>query len=336
MKRTAFFVLLLVMNFTLSCQEKKVNDVKIGFVIDFLDADRWYKDKQYFTNAIDSLGGECIFEHAGGNIDEQISICRKLIETGVDVLVIVPSNANKLTEVVKEAHEAGIKVIAYDRMIYNCDLDYYISFDPINIGIKQAEFTVERVPKGNYVLLQGPATDDNAVKMRQGHEKVLNDFIERGDINVVFDYQAEAWTMMDVYLAFSEFLSQNPDIKIDAVIASTDIQSEAVVTAFTDFEMEKDAIITGQDAALNSCRLIIEGQQTMTIYKSIKYLAETAAEFAMKVAKDSENIEVKTTVNNGFKDVPAVLVDVKIVTAENMEETVIKDGYWSKEQLDMR
>jgi len=336
MKIHNFFVLLIIfIGLNTRCQEKEQHKLKVGFVIDFLDADRWYKDKDFFIKAVDSLGAEVIFEQAGGDEVEQRRIIKELILKKIDVLVIVPTNAKGLKDVIDEAHAAGIKVIAYDRLIMDCDLDYYISFDAVDIGLKQAQYAIEQKPHGNYVLFAGPSTDNNALKLREGHDKILKHYIESQSIKVVFDYQAEAWTMMDVYLAFTEFLSANPDTPIDAIIASTDTQAEAAITAFTDLGMENKPLITGQDAALNSCRLILDGQQSMTIYKSIKHLAEEAAKFAVSVAKKDNKIDITTVVNNGFKDVPSKLLEVQIVTKANMNETIIKDGYWSKEQLDV-
>ncbi|MGH8404413.1 MAG: substrate-binding domain-containing protein, partial [Pseudomonas sp.] len=146
---------------------------KIGFSIDDLRLERWARDRDYFTAAAEQLGAKVYVQSADANEQRQISQIENLISRGVDVIVIVPFNATVLNNVVAEAKKAGVKVLSYDRLILNADIDAYISFDNEKVGEMQAQGVLNAQPKGNYFLLGGAPTDNNAKILRQGHMKVL-------------------------------------------------------------------------------------------------------------------------------------------------------------------
>ena len=167
---------------------------KIGFSIDDLRVERWTRDRDFFIAAAEKQGAKVFVQSADASEQRQISQIENLISRGVDVLVIVPFNATVLNNTVKEAKKAGIKVLSYDRLILNADIDAYISFDNEKVGEMQAEGVTKLQPKGNYYLLGGSPTDNNAKMLREGQMKVLKPFIDKGDIKIVGQQWVKDWS----------------------------------------------------------------------------------------------------------------------------------------------
>lgn len=133
----------------LASQPALSKEVKIGMAIDDLRLERWQKDRDIFVSKAKSLGADVFVQSANGNEETQMAQIENMINRGVDVLVIIPYNGQVLSNVISEAKREGIKVLAYDRMINNADIDFYISFDNEKVGELQAQSLVQRVPQGN-------------------------------------------------------------------------------------------------------------------------------------------------------------------------------------------
>src|SRR5690606_18347224 len=129
------------------------------------------------------------------------------------------------------AEKAGAKIIAYDRMILNSNLEYYISYNSISVGELMADYALKLKPKGNYVIINGPSTDNNSLLIEQGVKNKLNKHIERGDVKVVFEKEADAWYALNAMLMMDEFLSSNPDTPIDVIIAAADDLATGAIDA---------------------------------------------------------------------------------------------------------
>ncbi|MCE4466482.1 substrate-binding domain-containing protein, partial [Escherichia coli] len=161
--------------------------------IDDLRLERWQKDRDIFVKKAESLGAKVFVQSANGNDETQMSQIENMINRGVDVLVIIPYNGQVLSNVVKEAKQEGIKVLAYDRMINDADIDFYISFDNEKVGELQAKALVDIVPQGNYFLMGGSPVDNNAKLFRAGQMKVLKPYVDSGKIKVVGDQWVDGW-----------------------------------------------------------------------------------------------------------------------------------------------
>ena len=146
-------------------QKKKI---KIGMSIDDLRLERWQKDRDIFKAEAEKLGAEVIVVSANGDSQKQLTDAENLLSQGIDVLVIIPNNGEVMAPIVDEAHKAGVKVLAYDRLITNSDVDFYISFDNVKVGELQAEAIIQKAPKGNFFLMGGSPTDNNARLFREG------------------------------------------------------------------------------------------------------------------------------------------------------------------------
>ncbi|WP_160689191.1 D-xylose ABC transporter substrate-binding protein [Clostridium sp. C2-6-12] len=306
--------------------------IKIGVSMDDLRLERWQHDKEIFETEAKKLGAEVVFQSANGDDPTQMSQAENLISQGVNVLVVIPHNGESIAPIVEEAHKNKIKVLAYDRLITNSDLDYYVSFDNVKVGELQGKAIVDKTPKGNYFMMGGSPTDNNAKLFRQGQMNVIKPFVDKGDIKIIGDQWAKDWSAEEALKIMENALTANNN-KIDAVVASNDSTAGGAIQALQAQNLAGKISISGQDADLAGCQRVVEGTQTMTIYKPIKDIAAKAAEMAVKMAK-GENIDTNGSVtNNGQKDVPSVLLTPIAVTADNMKDTVIKDGFQKFEDV---
>ncbi len=321
-----FFILIVL---SVNCNQQ---DITVGLCIDNYIQERWIKDKAFFIEEVNKLGGRVLVETANGDPVLQVKQARQLIDKGVDVLVVVPSDSKVAAEIVRQAHRNEIKVIAYDRLIQNCDLDYYITFDNIEVGKLQAGYITKVQPKGNYMILGGAVSDYNSIFLKLGHMSVLQPFQEKGDISIVYDVFVDRWHEDEGYRHTKKYLSKSTDLQ--AIIAANDALAIGAVRALKEFEMDKAVAISGQDADLQACQNIIQGKQTMTVYKPIRSIASTAAIAAMQLAQNKKIENAVFEINNKKRLVPSILLQTMlIVNKDNMDETIITDGHHQQKEL---
>ncbi len=315
----------------LTCQPGIAKQIKIGMAVDDLRLERWQKDRDIFVDKAKSLGADVFVQSSNGNEETQMSQIENMINRGVDVLVIIPYNGNVLSNVITEAKQAGIKVLAYDRMINNADVDFYISFDNEKVGELQAQSVISRVPQGNYFLMGGSPVDSNAKMFRAGQMKVLQPLIDSGKIKVVGDQWADGWLPENALKIMENALTANNN-KIDAVVASNDATAGGAIQALAAQGLAGKVAISGQDADLAGIKRIIQGTQTMTVYKPIKQEASNAAIIAVQLAK-GEKPKSNASLNNGLRDIPSYLLTPIAVDKSNIDSTVIADGFHKKSEL---
>lgn len=303
-------------------------NVVIGFSMDSLKEEIWKKHRQVFIDKIRELGGEVKVEAANGDDKLQLSQIDKLIAQGINVLVIIPHNGEVCAEAVEKAHNAGIKVVSYDRLIKNSDLDLYISFDNVKVGELQAAELMKKVPNGNIAYVGGSPSDNNAILLRQGSMKVLSQ--NKDKINVVMDQYSADWKADEAYNNVTSLLQKRQDI--NGIIAANDGTASGSIAALEKFGLIGKVYVTGQDADLAACQRIVEGKQLMTIYKPAKTLAEKAAELSLNLG-EGNNVEVNNKTFNGKSDIPSYLIEPIVVNNDNMMDTVIKDGFNSYEDV---
>lgn len=307
-------------------------EVKIGMAIDDLRLERWQKDRDIFVKKAEShRQRKYLYSLQMAMKKHKCSQIENMINRGVDVLVIIPYNGQVLSNVVKEAKQEGIKVLAYDRMINDADIDFYISFDNEKVGELQAKALVDIVPQGNYFLMGGSPVDNNAKLFRAGQMKVLKPYVDSGKIKVVGDQWVDGWLPENALKIMENALTANNN-KIDAVVASNDATAGGAIQALSAQGLSGKVAISGQDADLAGIKRIAAGTQTMTVYKPITLLANTAAEIAVELGNGQEP-KADTTLNNGLKDVPSRLLTPIDVNKNNIKDTVVKDGFHKESEL---
>lgn len=307
--------------------------VKIGFAMDTVKEERWQRDQDAFKAHCVKMNVECVVTVANNNADRQANDVENLLTQGVDVLVIAPHDATQAASMVDKAKAQGVPVISYDRLINSDKLDLYISHQVPVIGRKMAEYALQKAPEGNYVMVYGAGTDNNAVIMKKEQLAVLKPATDGEKIKIVADNFITDWKPEEALKMAENALTQNSD-NIKAFVVSNDGMAGGVVSALEKKGLAGKILVTGQDAQKDALQRIAQGTQTMTVYKPIIPLASGAVEAAIKLARKEPLTNLTMFKNDTLgKDIPATLLEVTVVDKDNLMNTVIKDGYVSYDDV---
>ena len=296
-----------------------------------LHGDRWQHDRQAIFAKARTLGVEITLSPTSSSIPNQATGAGEPFFKGVDGLLLISSPTLNLIPIAEAARKAGVPVVAYDRLIAGCPLDYYVSFNNMRVGEMQAEYLLDRKPRGDYVLIEGPSSDANSALFLQGQQKVLKTFLDSGDIRIVWKDEGKDWIPSEGLRITRQALEKTSG-RVDAILTSYDGHAEGAVMALTEKGLEGKVPVTGQDAELTACQRIVAGTQGMTVYKPINLLAEAAVEAAVAVAQ-KKPVPGTTAVYNGWGNVPCRLLAPVLVDKDNLEETVVADGFHKREDI---
>ncbi|MGA9119401.1 MAG: substrate-binding domain-containing protein [Bacteroidota bacterium] len=316
----------------------------VGFLMETYDLDRWQRDESYFSQKVRSLGYDVLRAVADGDQDRQNKQADGFLTQGVKALIVVPKNLNTASRIVQSAHEKGVPVLSYDRLIRDADVDLYVTFDNEKVGYLQAKGILEKVPEGNYILLGGASSDNNARLLREGQLRAIHEYetTTGKHITILADPFMDDWDRDEARRRISNLLTKfkAEGKTVQAIIASNDATAGGVVAALQAERLAGKVAVSGQDAELQACQRIAEGTQTLTIYKPVRMLAEVSAEAAVKLAKGERAEDIIKDLgypvqylDNGSKKVPSVFLEPVFVTRDNMASTVIKDGWQSLEKV---
>lgn len=303
--------------------------IQIGMSFDSFVIERWQRDRDVFVSTAKEKGAEVNVQNANGDVEEQKKQIDYFIQKGMDVIVIVCIDSQALKESVEKAKAEGIKVIAYDRLITDADVDLYISFDNEMVGTMMGEALVENgLSGGNVLMLGGPLADNNVLWVENGFKAVM----EENQVTVLDSIHAEGWR---AELA-AEYVYNNMDkvAQADAIMCGNDDLASKVVHALAEKRLAGNILVVGQDADLEACQRIVEGTQVMTAYKPVEKLAKRAAECAVALAKGEEIAgDDVIMLENGEYQIPYVGLEPISVTEENMNEIIINSGFHLKEDV---
>lgn len=256
--------------------QQQPDRLRIGMSFDSFVIERWIRDRDFFTMTAKNLGAEVNVQTANGEVEEQISQIRYFIKKKMDVIVVIAVDSEALSEVVAEAKDQGIRVIAFDRPLVRTQMDLYISFDNRQVGVLMAEALADVLPDGgNIFMINGSPTDYNVKQVRRG----FYEGIEGSTLEVVYTAYCENWLAELAFDAVEEGLSTTPRNLVGVMCGNDDLAGQAF-RVLAENRLAGKVILVGQDADLAACQRIVEGTQTMTVYKPVETLAKTAAEFA--------------------------------------------------------
>jgi D-xylose transport system substrate-binding protein len=301
------------------------NKLQIGFSMEDMKGERWQTDLNSFEARAKQLGVEVISRDAGGDADRQFQQVQEMIKAGIKVLVLMPRDTAKASRMVDAAKSANVKVISYDRLVENSDVDLYVSFDRDEIGRMQGEYLVKQAPRGNYVLIAGSPRDEGAKTLHDAQMNVLEPYISRGDIKVIADAYTKDWLPSEAYLFMLKAIDSAKG-QIAGVLASNDGLASGAIQALREHNLAGKVAVSGQDADLAAVISIAQGAQSMTVYKPIVSEAAIAAEEAVRLAK-GEKTHADGTISNGKMKVPTIMLKPVVVTKGNIKTTVVKDGF---------
>ena len=339
MKKGRLLLFILSMCLLMGCGSKRGNEqlkpaedkdkIEIGMSFDSFVIERWQRDRDVFVSTAKELGATVNVQNANGDVDKQIEQIEYFVKKGVDVIVIVCIDSDSLKDVVDKAKDAGIKIIAYDRLVTNSNADLYITFDNEMVGNLMGEALAENNPDGKRVLMLGGSPLDNNVPLVEtGFEAVCN----RKNMTIVDSMHCDGWRAEFA----AEYIYNNPDVvsNIDAIMCGNDNLAGQVIRALAEKRMAGEIEVVGQDADLEACQRIVEGTQTMTVYKPVEKLAKRAAECAIDLAngKILEGDDV-TSISDGKYVIPYIGLKPTPVTKDNMNEVIIGSGFHLKEEV---
>jgi D-xylose transport system substrate-binding protein len=332
MKSHRFLFLLIIIGSLALISGCKHQKPKIGILMHSYENARWTKDKDYLVDNLTKEGADVMLEVADNNQLKQIDQAQSMIKNGAQVLIVVPINHDEAAQIVELAHEANIKVIAYDRLINGCKLDYYVTANSTHIGELQASYLTSLKPKGKYALICGSKYDDNSMKLFLGQMNVLQPFMEKGDIQLVYSEFTEDWSPAEGALHANRLFDQNQD-SITAIITGSDAIADGVLRVLREKGLEGKVMLAGQDAELDNIKAIMSGAQTCDILKPLKEMASTTAKLAVSIALEKPLTMKFSNESNGKALVKSILIDAVIVNRNNIENTVIASGFHSTAEL---
>jgi D-xylose transport system substrate-binding protein len=304
---------------------------KIGFLIRTYTMERCVKERDYFSQRAKELGAEVVVADANNNDMLQITQGSEMLKNGVDVLVLFAVNGQTAGAIVREAKKYGVPVIAYESMVDNCPLDYFVTFDNAKGGEMMTDYVTKLKPTGNYILLGGDKADKNAILIKQGQHKILDPLVSKGNVKVDYDVYAD-WTAEEGYYETNRFLDlavKTPDV----ILSSNDGLAEGVIKALEERGLAGQIIVTGLDGNLSALQLVAQGKQTVTIFKSLKKEAYTAAEMAVTLSQGKKPNNAQTLVNNKMVDVHSCLLQPVLITRDNLRETIVKEGIYTEQEI---
>jgi D-xylose transport system substrate-binding protein len=329
--RTKQAVLLFVLSLALSCNVwPQEASLQIGFLLDNLKYERWQRDSKLVQARAKEIGAKITVKDAEGSDELQLQQANQLLDAGVDVLIVIPHDANKAAAIVQAAQRKRVPVISYDRLIKNSPTALYISFDNVEVGKLQASM-LAAVSQGNFLLLEGAPSDNNAHQLERGHQLALQQAGASGRITIAGEEWCSQWSRTEAYNATVTALKKL-DGKISAVVAANDEIAGGAIQALSERKLAGIVAVSGQDGDLAAVVRIIRGVQTMTVYKPLGPLAKRAIDAAVALAHGNK-LTATESIPNGPYSVPTILLQPIAVNRKNLGATIISDGFHTAEEI---
>jgi D-xylose transport system substrate-binding protein len=294
------------------------------------------QDRPNFEAKAEELCADCeiLYSNADQDAAKQQQQAEAAITQGASVLVLDPVDAASAGAIVQRAKQSDIPVISYDRLITDADIDYYISFDNEKVGQLQGESLVSKLEedgaKGDIIMINGAPTDNNAKLFKEGAHSVIDD----SPFKVAKEYDTPDWSPDKAQQEMDQAITAVGKDGFVGVYAANDGTAGGAIAAMKAQGVDPKTIpVTGQDAELAAIQRILAGEQYMTVYKAIKAEAEAAAELAVALATGKEPPAADDKIDNGMKQVPSILLEPVAVTVDNINDTIIKDEFWTVDEL---
>jgi D-xylose transport system substrate-binding protein len=310
---------------------------KIGLSFSDFATERWARERDEMSKLLKDAGFEVVVQEANHDAKLQNDQIKNMVTQGAKVIIVVAEDGDSTATAVDEVAKKGVKVIAYDRLIKSNKIAAYVSFDNVDVGRNQARGVLAVKSSGNFVLLGGSPTDNNAHLFRQGQMEVLDPLIKGGKIKVVADQWVENWDPANAKKLMENILTATGK-KFDAVVASNDGTALGALEAMKTAGLAGKTPISGQDATEAGCNSIARGELTVTILKDTRQLTPLAASLAVKLAKGEKDLGLtpfKLADLTGDKkrkgDVPCKFLKVFQVTQANLKALVVDSGFQTYE-----
>jgi D-xylose transport system substrate-binding protein len=291
------------------------------------------QDRPNFERRVKELCKDCevIYANADQDPAKQQQQAEAAITNGAKAIVISAVDVKSAAAIVERAKQSDVAVIAYGRLIPDADIDYYVSIDPFRVGQQQAQVQMDAIEKAGkssprVVMINGAPTDSNAKPYKDGATQVL----KKEGAEIVQSYDTPDWTPAKAQQEMEQSITALGNNGFDAVYVANDGMAGGAIAALKNAQIDPGSrFVTGQDAELAGVQRILAGEQLMTVYQPIIDIAETSAELAVPIAQGEEPPAdlAKDKVDNGAKQVPSVLLDTIAIRPDNIDSTLVKDGF---------
>jgi D-xylose transport system substrate-binding protein len=303
---------ILDINYSLFVRENGYKKIKIGAVLPSSKVKRWSIAKASMENEAGANGIKIRVEFSDWDINKEIDIIRGFILEDIDILVLTSIKLKGDNEVLNEVHNAGIKIIAMDALIYDSYVDLFVGFNMLKAGELQGSFLTKKVPEGRYIILHG---SPNGELFKIGAMEYIRPLVYTGKIQVVADEEVQNWLPENAYEIVKKVLFK--DKNIDAILAPVDKIAGGAIDALTEENLQGKVIVTGQDAEPEAIKRIIDGTQAMTLLNDFVKLGQTTIDLAINLV-EGKSINYDYMINNGKVDVISVLIDPMLIDKENV------------------
>ncbi len=288
---------------------------RLGVAMPSIRESRWQYDLQAIRAQAARMGVEVVFRFADNSQEQQNLQIMEMANLGINALLLVPNDGNAAAPAVDYAKTRGVVVIAYDRPVRDCAPDAYVTFEQTRVGELQGQYLAEHAPTGAYILIYGPKEDGNSAMFREGAMRVLRPLIERGDIQIAAEGEAEGWKPEAAGELVRRGLATGMDIR--AVLSPSDVLSGAVVEALSEKDLAEKIPVTGQDATAEAQERIALGLQSMTVFKDTDLLAAKAMRTALQYLR-GEPAAPDEELDNGRRKIPTYYVPVMFVDKDSL------------------
>ncbi|MBS2213361.1 substrate-binding domain-containing protein [Carboxylicivirga mesophila] len=333
MRNIKWLIGLLVVTMLSACQSD--NGIKLGFIYSSPITDRYVREADYFKEYAEKNNVKVYVEHGNGDAAIQYQKAIELFDKGIDGLAIIAVNANTAAAIVREGNERGVKVMAYNRLIKNSDLDFFVSGDNDVLGKITVDEIIKVKPSGDAVILGGDKYDRNAVELMASIKKYLQPHIESGNIELKYVTYIEDWSGENAAYELEQYLSYTGEVP-DMIFAGFDGIANSCIEVLERYGNDKTVYISGQDATIDGAKNVLAGKQQMTAFHPLKDAANKAAEVMIELVKNERKARqmANAEVNNGQVNVPTVKIPSVSITKENIEKVLIDETqFYTREQI---
>jgi len=315
--------------------------IKIGLSFSDFATERWKIEEVLMRKQLEALGYEVLTQEANHDVKAQNDQIDNMVSQGVKGLIVVAEDGDAIVTSVDKAADAGVKVLAYDRLIKTPKIAAYLSFNNVEVGRQQADGVMKAVDIENWdvagkgklrlVKLGGSPTDNNAILFRKGQDEVLEPYMDK--IEIVADQWVDNWDAANALKLMENILTAAGN-DIDAVVASNDGTALGALQAMKAQGLAGKVPISGQDATADGCNSIVKGELTVSILKDVRNLTPLAVETMDKLIKGEtvqglKNYTMAELTNDNTKtgEVPCLFLEVQQVTKDNVYDLVVASGF---------
>jgi len=323
--------------------------IKVGLSFSDFATERWKNEEVLMRGLLEDLGYEVLSQEANHDVKLQNDQIDNMVSQGAQALIVIAEDGDAVVTSVDKAADAGVIVLAYDRLIKTPKIAAYLSFNNVEVGRQEALGVMTALDMDNWdvaangpariIMMGGSPTDNNAILVRQGQEEIVQPYVDAGKAEIVADQWVDNWDAANALKLMENMLTAVGN-DVDGVVASNDGTALGALQAMKAQGLAGKVPISGQDATADGCNSIVKGEQTVSVYKDIRQLSPLAVDLIDKLIKGEsvsglEDFALAELTNDDSKTgtVPCLFLPVQQVTKDNVYELIVQSGFQSYDDV---